>query len=871
MTDQPSTPDLSDHPAAAWDPLSLRPELVQTTTGDWIFPALNGLHFNAPTGQPPEAGQSVAQAALKQHFGRRLHQQDRLYIIIGSDSGQLIRFIQEQAPLPRGSRWVFIEPQGLADALHQSPAVAALLDDYVQLITPEQWAETAELLLLNDYFRINGVVFERSLAALDHPTPDYLELVDRFDAELTRIRYVTTANLGTAPFLGAQLANTPSFFANLVPLKGIFKGKKALILAGGPSLDDQIDWIKTHRARLFLIAVSRISARLLAADIHPDLIATVDPYPVSLTVSRQMFEFDPQTILVAGNHAYPGIVNRWPHRLLHTDRLLPWDDKPPTTEEMAPEPPINPTDNLVSVGPTVTHTCVMMATYLGFSHVAFAGLDLCHSPDGQTHAQGSSEAAAGPLLDYTAVKVTTNSGQTAWTTPDYFAGIETLEGMAKHLAPQGVTLINPSAHAAVIKGVEYLPLEEIDWPEEEFDRSPLDEALAQPSQAVVAHLTRLRTSLTEMEKDIRKIERLAQLALESNRAFFNMINPARQSLHQRRMRAIDRLMRSRLPAAEDLVKTMAHRELVATDLPHDFFALDAQQAEALAHRFYSSIQQAAKTLQPIFANIDYRIETRLMEQDRQQDPTAILARYAHSDESERTLWLAVNWQLPAEVAAAGAAHYEKKLNALIEADKKRNEDRRAPKASLRLAEMHFTQHNQTALAALERALGQHPDTEHAPPYAAYIQGLLAELNQNPLQAMQAYEQVLNQANAAHDQQLLDHCLLRVSVVSLELGDPLQANQALETAALFNPSHWALSARLATLREDYARAIESYSHYLARFPGDAIRIMQLARIFRTLDSQEGLQQCLTLIPFCQPSEQPRLQAEIHALLTDSPAL
>ncbi|HUX82037.1 MAG TPA: 6-hydroxymethylpterin diphosphokinase MptE-like protein [Halothiobacillus sp.] len=867
MTDMPpATVTIPDHLTPGDNPQ----ELVQTQAGDWIFPALNGLHFSPSAEQTIIPGTSPAQQALQAHFRNRLHQQDRLYVMIGSDSGQLIRFVQEKSPLPRGSRWLFIEPEPLASILKRTPAVAALLDDYVHLITPEEWDEATELLLLNDYFRINGVAFERSLAALDHPTPDYLELVDQFDAELTRRRYVVTANLGTAPFLNAQLANTPSFFANLVPLKGIFKGKKALILAGGPSLDDQIDWIKANRSRLFLIAVSRISARLLAVDIHPDLIATVDPYPVSLTVSRHMFGFGPQTILVAGNHAYPGIVNRWPHRMLHTDLLLPWDEPVSPDEQDKPAQTINPVGNLVSVGPTVTHTCVMLATYLGFTEIAFAGLDLCHAPDGQTHAQGSSEAAAGPLLDYTAVKVTTNRGQIAWTTPDYFAGIETLESMAEHLMPQGVSLINPSPNAAAIKGVRFQPLEEIDWPAGPFDRRPLDAAVPVSAQAVIDHLTRVQTALKTMAEQVQKIENLAQLALESNRAFFNMINPDRQSLHQRRMRAIDRLMRARLPEAEHLVKTIAHRELVATDLPHDFFALDAQQAEALANRFYNSIQLAAKNLQPVLSNIDFRLETRLMEQDRQQDPALILARYVEGKEPERVLWLATNWALPTQITAEAAEIFDAQMTKLLAADQKRNEERRSPKASLRLAEMHFSQHNGSALASLAQALTQHPDTRQAPPYAAYLRGLLAELNHEPSRAMTAYEHVLNQADSREDQLLLDHCLIRTSAVSLLLDDPVQANQALDTAALFNPSHWALSGQLASLRGDYAHAIEAYSHYLARFPGDPIRIRQIATLFNTLGIDQGIEQCLALVTYCNPADQPHLKADLNALRGESPS-
>lgn len=841
-------------------------DLVQTAHGDWIIPALNGLHFGTNDVSPSPPGESFAQSVLKRHFSHRLHKEDCLFVIVGSDSGQLIHYVQSHQPLPRGSRWVFIEPAPIAHILPEQPEIARQLDDYVHLITPDQWPETARLLLLDDYFRIGGVVFERSLAALDHTTPVYLELAGELDAELSSRRYITTANLGKLPFIKAQLGNIPNFFAHLVPLKGIFQGKKALILAGGPSLDLEIDWIKANRDRLFLIAVSRISARLLATGIYPDLIATVDPHPISLTVSRQMFDFPPNTILVSGNHAYPGITNRWPHKILYTDNLLPWNEKQDRkTSGDDDKTPLNPIDNLTSTGPTVTHTCVMLAAYLGFTEIAFAGLDLCHSPEGQTHAKGSSEASSGPLLDYTAVKVTTNQGDTAWTTPDYFAGIDMMRILASHLAQKGVRLINPSRHGAVIPGVTFKPLDEIDWSTEPFDRTLLDEILSYSSEDRRKHLDHVSEALKQMNEDLGKIEVLAQLAIEANHAFFRMVNPARQALHQRRIRAIDRFMRHRLTEAEELVRAVAQHELIATDIPHDFFALDAKQAENLTHRFYDAIRRGAQFLRTLFPNLEYRLHTRQLELDDTTPSQEILERYEQGEETERVLWLKTSRNLAEQVVAHAEAHYERKITDMIAADRERNQARRAPKASLRLAEMYFSQHNLVALQALEHALSVHPDQTQAAPYDAYLKGLQAELGHKLVNAMSAYEDVLNHASTEHDTTLLEHCLLRIASVSLTLGNPEQANQALDMASALNPGHWPLAAKLATLRNDDTDAVEAYANYLTLFPGDHQRILMLAELFNRLRSTEGIRQCMELANYCAPAEKAKLLNELGTLL------
>lgn len=829
------------------------PQLVQSSHGDWIFPALNGIHF---THASEIDGQSPAQAALQRYFGKRLHAQDKLYLLVGSDSGQLIRFVQSQLPLPRGSRWVFIEPPAIANALREFAPIAKLLDDFVRLMTPDEWQESTELMQLDDYFRIDGVVFEQSLAALDHTTTHYQGLMGALDADLSNRRYMITANLGKLPFIRAQLGNVPNFFTSLVPLKNRFDGKTALILAGGPSLDQEIDWIISHRPQLFLIAVSRISARLREVGISPDLVVTVDPHPISFTVSRQMFEFDHRTILVAGNHAHPSIVNRWPHRLLHTDDLLPWK------ERVAPdETPLNPVGNLISAGPTVTHTCVTLAAYLGFTTIAFAGLDLCHAANGQTHAKGSSESAAGPLLDYTAVAVTTNLGEPAWTTPDYHAGITAMASLAKFFAPR-VMLINPSAHGARIDGVIHRPLTELDWGSEPFDRQALDHALTVDPSELKEHLTRRKIALERIREDIGKVSQLAQLGQESNRAFFHRVNSTRQVLHRRRMRAIDRLMRSRYAAAEQLVTSVAQHVLAATDLPNDFFALEPTQAEALGRQFYEGIIQGAAELERLLPSVQARIETRIAELDAREPAENLLARYEQYDEPERVLWLTEARRLDPAITEPTEACFNAMLAKLLEADRQRNQAKRAPKASLRLAELHFSQKNRAAVQTLEQALRQHPDAIEANRYANYTLGLLSELDELWPEALAAYTAVLNEGDPQTDSTLLEHTLLRAASASLVIHDTAQASQALSTAALINPGHWPLVAQLATVLNDWPTAIDAYTQYLSRFPGDAVKIRALAQLFFERDNAEGVNQCRALVSFCPVEQQATLERTLN---------
>lgn len=855
----------STTPPYSWDNLTSSREWLQTQQGDWILPSINARHFGPRRNTAPKTdnteSKSHAETVLGQHFGDRLHQEDRLYIIIGSDSGQLLRFIRGHGPLPRGSRWLVIEPDDILDTLQQNPAIEALCDEYVQLVGFGEWEHQAALLQLPGYFRIDGVVLERSLGALDGTDPQYIELTAFFDAHLTAERFRTTAQLNVAPFIEPHILSAPNFQGGIDPFENLFPGQRAVIIAGGPSLDGQIDWLLAHRDALFVIAVSRVSARLIEAGIEPDLMVTVDPFPISLTVSRQMFDFSDRTILVTGSHPYPAIVNRWPNSLFCAGPVVPW-----------PDDALNTGHSISMTGPTVTHMAAQLAVYMGFSEVIFCGLDLCHAPDGQTHARGSSEAAAGPLMDFSAVPVTTNTNESTWTTPDYYAGIRAMAEIAKHAGT--VAFINPSPHAAIIDHVSHQPLDAIAIPREAFDRSPLDRIRDSVTpRARRATLEALDRSLVDIRDELQKVGNLAQLGLESNQAYFNLTHPARQKRHKRRMQAIDRLFKGRFERAARLAQRAATRAIMRTDLPHDFFALDRQQAEDLAGRYYDAIRGEARRLITPLELARERLATRQMELSDDANAEEIARRYLDYDEPERVRWLERHRHGADTPAMAEArAAYDTRIEELLETDRERNRQKRSPRASLRQIERHFSTNKPEALSSLAQALEKHREGDIALPYARYARGLAAELSEDLLAAAGSHADVLDQADPEQDAVLLEHALLRLTHINIEAQNSSDALATLQAAATLNPTHWRLTARLALLENDAETGINALTRHLEQFPGDVERIKQVVRLFVALEIPEGIDFCEQYLPYCGEADQVELKAFLaeakHAL--DMPA-
>ena len=97
---------------------------------------------------------------------------------------------------------------------------------------------------------------------------------------------------------------------------------------------------------------------------------------------------------------------------------------------------------------------------MGFAQIILAGVDLCYSKSGMTHASGSNESAVGPKLD-NVLTVETNGGWRAETGPDYFKAIEVLNYQAGLAQKRGCCVINPARGAAKMSNIRHLEFSEI--------------------------------------------------------------------------------------------------------------------------------------------------------------------------------------------------------------------------------------------------------------------------------------------------------------------------------------------------------------------------------------------------------------------------
>lgn len=331
-----------------------------------------------------------AEVVFEQRFGKSLFNRDTFYIIVGTDSGLLPRYVVRKG-VPEGSRYLFVE----------LPEVLARLDvevvERIDYAAFEHCLESAKALDLNEYIFIDKVEIIYCCAAEDVFWEAYRDAARKLKQTVNRYLWEVKSSLGFEVFIRRQLENLGENRVSANILTGLFEGKTAVLLAGGPSLDDIFPWLLAHRDEVVVIAVSRVSRRLLEVGITPDLLVSVDPNPSNFDVSNEMFHFSKTSLLVNSYHVCPYVLGQWGGKSVFWGNAFPWNS------------PLN-ANTSITMGPTVTNMALDTAVEMGFSQIVLAGVDLCYSRDGYTHAQASREHAIGACFMNTDVQVETYGG-----------------------------------------------------------------------------------------------------------------------------------------------------------------------------------------------------------------------------------------------------------------------------------------------------------------------------------------------------------------------------------------------------------------------------------------------------------------------------
>ena len=431
--------------------------------------------------------------------------EDKLFVVLGTDSGLLVQYLQKIA-LP-GQRFIVVDFPEIIDHIKQNVSVNS--NSKFEFFSFEEFEFEQLYHHHQDYVIRNAIILLKSLI-VDEGKEPYQGVFSREEESFHRFRIDRVDNRNFKKTFDQQLANLCDLMHPLHTIKDQLKGDlPAIILGGGPSLDDVIPWLKENQSRLWIFAASRICNRLLKEGIVPDFIAILDPQYHIFEYSKEMYHFADKSILLSGEHPYPRLIQQWKGLKTYSRRRFPWSMR---SEE-----------NFISDGPTVTNAMFGMAVYLGVSKFYLAGVDFCFTLEGVCHESSSIESGMG-IRDHNDTYAINYRGERVGTNIQLYDARNLFEEQLATLSKTwtGLEVHNLNSGAAVIEGVACQAIDEILLEHEKFDViEALTPYLNYDIQSQKKFLQMLTTEVNIASKWLQKISTKGKKGLHLSSVLFN--------------------------------------------------------------------------------------------------------------------------------------------------------------------------------------------------------------------------------------------------------------------------------------------------------------------------------------------------------------
>lgn len=795
---------------------------LQNKFGDRYLYELNGAAFN-------KVGANVC---FSRFFGDDLFAENCLYIICGSDSGLLPAYLVDHG-LPEGSYYIFIEPPEVLDLL-KNVLPEQGFHQKINIATVENWLTYAKKIDFQNFSYLGNLKFVPSFAAVDGRYSDYLELSNFLQEELEKINWGLNNELGSELFHQRQFQNLPENRCPATCLKGGFSGKTAVVLGGGPSLDEALPWLLENRENLFILSVSRIARRLLDIGLVPDILLSVDPTELSFDISKEMLAFWEKTIFIHKYHVVSDLISQWKGRSLFFGARVPWESS------------LNE-DLIDAGGPTVTNTAIDLAILMDFSQILLAGVDLCFGRDGHTHALGSNERKVGPQLSYGNLWVETNGGFLAESTPDLSFAIDRISVQATHAKKSGNRVINLSEGAAKVEEVEFLlpakiSIAKLDEPAFEMLCKRLPEGSSEEREH---YYNEALTELIRADKAFREIKKLCKEALSASDAFFGKKRGISkgQEKYRHKMNRVEKKLKNNFSDFSRLIKRFGIRsflKLTQGDIGRDW---DQDDVEKLGRIYYEAYFDAADRLKANVETTIERLRARLEEEKSAPVFEKLLEQWRKDGHPGRSLV----WQHhhPEQVIPAKFIQefedLEDEFNEALQQQETAHLKRSRTRADLGPVrgklQLMYKRQQTGSLQALVGSLETLSGVE-ASSLMSLGRGYLAIIEGDNDRAIEEFQQIIDLQEQVQDVAILEDALKQLLRITLKLEDYQNALVIAECLSSISAVYTPFYADLLWLLGEKGAALDRYADYLEQIPDDHGIMIKLGTYYQDLGHSDG---------------------------------
>lgn len=229
----------------------------------------------------------------------------------------------------------------------------------------------------------------------------------------------------------------------------------AVLVAAGPSLDQNIDVLKKAKGKAFIIAVDSSIRLLEAHGIEPDAFVTIDPVKPKVLFENELAQKTP--VFYCTHSSEEDLKLVYGAKIFcRTDEFIPKEIKQSEEE--------------ISAGGNVTSTAYSIAEYLGFKTIIAIGLDLAFKED-KKHASIAYNDGGVTRQEEDAGKYTYVKGQNGEMLRTYVNFMIYKEWFESQIEAGKVEFINATEGGAYLEGAQYMTFEQA---VEKYCKLPVD-------------------------------------------------------------------------------------------------------------------------------------------------------------------------------------------------------------------------------------------------------------------------------------------------------------------------------------------------------------------------------------------------------------
>ena len=251
-----------------------------------------------------------------------------------------------------------------------------------------------------------------------------------------------------------NLINNNSSVFKLSDLKNKFSGQTALIIAAGPSLNENLDKIKANRDKFVIFAVNKVLRVLSANEIVPDFTVCLDASSINSTLTG-LEEFCAKTNCIMDIKSDSVLFTKNFKRM-----FMSFSKNDMVVKKLADYNKLECYES----GGTATALALVAAVKLGFSKIIFTGLDMAFQNEviystGEVMNKVSDTQMIVGKTQKKIVKVKSVTGDLVYTREDYAAFIQHFETLIKDLECKEI--YNTTSFGAAIEGMKNVSFDEL--------------------------------------------------------------------------------------------------------------------------------------------------------------------------------------------------------------------------------------------------------------------------------------------------------------------------------------------------------------------------------------------------------------------------